>query len=64
MLLPAALLVSGCGHADSDPGPGGVTVGEARTLDEAAAMLDRQQLPTRALTAKSSPSADASQTAR
>ena len=28
-----------------DPGPGGVTVGEARALDEAAEMLDAQRLP-------------------
>lgn len=42
--LAAALLVS-CGSGDDDPGPGGVTAGEARTLDEAAEMLDAQRLP-------------------
>lgn len=32
--------------SDSDPGPGGVTQGEARQLDAAAAMLDaRPQAP-------------------
>ena len=43
------LLVAACGEADSDPGPGGVTVGEARALDEAAEMLDQQRLPAEAL---------------
>jgi len=43
-LLPA-LLLAGCGSSDNDPGPGGVTVGEARALDEAAEMLDEQRLP-------------------
>ncbi|MEO9467464.1 hypothetical protein [Parasphingorhabdus sp.] len=37
-----ALLLSACGPAENDPGPGGVTVGEARALDEAAEMLDEQ----------------------
>ena len=41
----AALLIAGCGKKDSDPGPGGVTVGEARALDEAAEMLDKQRPP-------------------
>jgi hypothetical protein len=41
----AALLLAGCGKKDSDPGPGGVTVGEARALDEAAEMLDKQRPP-------------------
>lgn len=39
--------LSGCGGKDTDPGPGGVTKGEARTLDEAAEMLDARQLPPR-----------------
>lgn len=37
--------LSACGPADNDPGPGGVTVGEARALDEAAEMLEARQLP-------------------
>ena len=45
----AALLLAGCGPNDTDPGPGGVTVGEARALDEAAEMLDEQRLPPEAL---------------
>ena len=49
LLLPAALLLASCGPNDTDPGPGGVTVGEARALDEAAEMLDEQRLPAEAL---------------
>jgi hypothetical protein len=66
--LPAAaaagalLLLAACGQADSDPGPGGVTVGEARALDEAAEMLDKQRLPAGAtnVPAKPSPAPSAS----
>ena len=36
------VMVSSCGPAENDPGPGGVTVGEARALDEAAEMLDER----------------------
>lgn len=39
-----AAMVSGC-QQDTDPGPGGVTVGEARALDQAAEMLDAQVPP-------------------
>ena len=41
----AALLLASCGPGENDPGPGGVTVGEARALDEAAAMLDERRSP-------------------
>lgn len=41
----AALALAGCGKADNDAGPGGVSVGEAKALDEAAQMLDAQRLP-------------------
>lgn len=47
-LLSPALLLSACAPNDNDPGPG-VTVGEARALDEAAEMLDAQRLPADAL---------------
>jgi hypothetical protein len=57
-----ALLVSGCGSNDNDPGPGGVTVGEARALDEAAEMLDEQRLPEEALPAGEEPAPAASET--
>jgi len=42
--LPLVMLFSACGAADNDPGPGGVTVGEARALDEAAEMLDKRSI--------------------
>lgn len=45
----SALALGSCGPADSYPGPGGVTVGEARALDEAAEMLEQQRLPDEAL---------------
>jgi len=41
LIAGLASLLGGC-QQDNDPGPGGVTVGEARALDEAAAMLDAQ----------------------
>ncbi|MCJ2188896.1 hypothetical protein [Novosphingobium beihaiensis] len=48
-LLAGLLALAACGKADNDPGPGGVTVGEARALDEAAAMLDARRPPPEAL---------------
>ena len=38
----AVLAVSACGPADSDPGPGGVTAGDAKALDAAAKKLDER----------------------
>lgn len=43
--MSGAILLSACGPAENDPGPGGVTVGEAKALDEAAEMLDEQNAP-------------------
>lgn len=43
-----AMILAGlvaCGPAQNDPGPGGVTVGEAKALDEAAQMLDERNTP-------------------
>ena len=40
LLLIAAL--ASCGPADNEPGPGGVSVEDARALDEAAEELDGQ----------------------
>lgn len=37
--------LAACGPAQNDPGPGGVTVGEAKALDEAAKMLDERNVP-------------------
>jgi hypothetical protein len=39
------VLLAACSPADNDPGPGGVTVGEARALDEAAAMIEEKSAP-------------------
>jgi hypothetical protein len=46
-LFPALALfcLVACGPKDTDAGPGGVSIGEARALDEAAAMLEQQRLP-------------------
>lgn len=55
----AVLLLAGCGPNDTDPGPGGVTVGEARALDAAAEMLDEQQLPKEALPPEEAEEAEA-----
>ena len=43
LLLLAAL--AACGKPDNAPGPGGVTVGEARALDDAAAMIESESPP-------------------
>lgn len=46
--LSTVLILTGlaaCGPAQNDPGPGGVTVGEAEALDEAAEMLDERNAP-------------------
>lgn len=45
LVLLGPLTLSACGQQDTDPGPGGVTVAEARALDEAAEMLDERRLP-------------------
>ncbi|WP_295526748.1 hypothetical protein [Novosphingobium sp. Chol11] len=42
--LALAVLLGAC-QKDTDPGPGGVTVGEARALDEAAEMLEKRPAP-------------------
>ena len=38
-LAPIVLLLAACADSDDTPGPGGVTIGEAKALDDAAAML-------------------------
>jgi hypothetical protein len=50
-LFPALAIfcLAACGNNDAAPGPGGVSVGEARALDDAASMLDQQRLPPAAL---------------
>lgn len=42
-LLPLLLLLlAACNRTDNEPGPGGVTEGEAKALDDAAAMLEER----------------------
>lgn len=43
-LVPGVAL-GGCEKADNAPGPGGVSMGEARALDEAAQMIDARRPP-------------------
>ncbi|WP_260926545.1 hypothetical protein [Novosphingobium sp. 9] len=43
--LAGVLVLAGCSKPDNAPGPGGVTMGEARALDDAAAMLDSRKPP-------------------
>ena len=40
-----SLVLASCAPGENDPGPGGVTVGEAKALDDAAAMLDARRSP-------------------
>ena len=44
-LAALSLLLATCGPGENEPGPGGVTVGEAKALDDAAAMLDARRSP-------------------
>ncbi|KPF75836.1 hypothetical protein IP68_04670 [Blastomonas sp. AAP25] len=55
----SALAAMSCGAADNDPGPGGVTVGEARALDEAAEMLDERNADPAAASAQQGAAQDA-----
>ena len=38
--LAMLILTAGCSRTDNEPGPGGVTVSEAKALDDAAEMLE------------------------
>lgn len=49
LILLIALLLAACGKADNESGPGDVTMGEARALDEAAEMIEAQRLPPEAI---------------
>lgn len=51
-LLPLAfvLALAACDRGEDETNPGGVTVGEARALDEAAEMIEQRRLPDSALT--------------
>ena len=43
--LAPLVLLAACQKADNEPGPGGVSVGEAKALDRAAAMIEDQPPP-------------------
>lgn len=44
--LAMLVLTAGCSRTDNEPGPGGVTVSEAKALDDAAEMLEsRDSVP-------------------
>lgn len=46
LVLPVVLLaLAACSKQENAPGPGGVSVGEAKALDEAAEMVEHQRLP-------------------
>ena len=38
--LAILILTAGCSRTDNEPGPGGVTVSEAKALDDAADLLE------------------------
>jgi hypothetical protein len=48
-LIPLTLGLAACGQPDNAQGAGGVTVGEARALDDAAEMIEQRRLPASAL---------------
>ena len=52
LLALGTVLVSACSPSDNDPGPGGVPVGEARALDEAAEMIAQRRIPADVLAEK------------
>ena len=47
--LFSGLLIASCGQGDNETGSGGVTLSEARALDDAAQMLEERGLPAEAL---------------
>lgn len=44
-MLGSLAALTACGPGDNDPGPGGVTVAEAKALDEAAEMIEARRPP-------------------
>lgn len=52
LLAIGTVPVTACSPSDNDPGPGGVTVGEARALDEAAEMIEQRRIPADVLAEK------------
>jgi len=60
IFLFSLVALGGCRKADNEPGPGGVTMGEARALDEAAQMLDKRRPPPELLQPPAAPQAEPS----
>jgi hypothetical protein len=54
LALVPLLILAACGPSENDPGPGGVTVGEAKALDEAAEMIEQRRQPAPAPAASAS----------
>ena len=50
-LLLAVLVCAACSRPDNAAGAGGVSAGEAKALDDAAEMVQSQQLPASAIPA-------------
>jgi hypothetical protein len=57
----ACCALAACSQADNDPGPGAVTVGEAKALEQAAEMLEDQRMPAEAEAAAEQTAAEAGQ---
>ncbi len=60
-LFAAALLgatLTACGSADNEPGPGAVSVDEARALDDAAQMIEERRTPAEALSGEDEPTGE------
>jgi len=60
--LLLAMVLAACGKGENAPGPGGVTAGEARALDEAAEMIEQRRLPPAALRPPAAPAEGPDQT--
>lgn len=56
--LAILTLTTGCSRTDNEPGPGGVTVSEAKALDDAAEMLESRESPPAAKPAEDAAKAD------
>ncbi|RYD42920.1 MAG: hypothetical protein EOP63_11445 [Sphingomonadales bacterium] len=56
--LAVLILTTGCSRTDNEPGPGGVTVSEAKALDDAAEMLESRDSPPAANQADDAAKAD------
>lgn len=54
LVAPLSLALAACG-AESASAPGGVSPGEAKALEDAAAMLDERRPPPEALPTESAP---------